>query len=188
MFILFYVSRGFIISVCHCGHRTLKTWDTRKQTLGTRMKRETVQITPVRCCIWWHDDVPCCACVFILWWWLKGQNCAPYLLHRNNKGPTCYSFWVLGNRISKIPFPGLTHFLWYMGSNCAIHSLRKPWNFTGPMSQRGPDRTSLWQVRFDSTLKATRASYRRDEEQQLTDYRNLLRQKRKKINKWRFYI
>lgn len=152
----------------------------RKQTLGTRMEWETVQITPVKFCIWWHDDLLCCACVFILWWWLKGQSCAPYLLNHNNKGPTCSSFWILGNRISKIPFPGLTHFLWYMGSNCAIHSLRKPWNFTGPMSQCGPTEAALWQVGFDSTLKARGSSYWPDAEQQLTHYRDLLRKKRKK--------
>lgn len=72
-----------------------------------------------------------------------------HLLNHKNKRPTCYSFGGLGNRISKIPFPRLTHFLWYMGSNCVIYSLRKPWNFTGPMSYLSTDSTGLGQVWFD---------------------------------------
>lgn len=41
----------------------------------------------------------------------------------------CFSFHGLGHWLSKIPFPGLTHYHCYMGSNGAIHSRRKPWNF-----------------------------------------------------------
>lgn len=48
------------------------------------------------------------------------------------------------------------------------------------MSQRGPDRTSLPQLRFDSTLQARGSSYRRDEEQQLTDDKSTAKEKEKK--------
>lgn len=54
-----------------------------------------------------------------------------YLLALSNNKPTCwcFSFHGLGHWLPKIPFPGLTHYHCYMGSNWAIHSKRKPRNF-----------------------------------------------------------
>lgn len=88
-------------------------------------------------CAQWHEVslAACLVCVFILWWWLKGQIlwlCWLTTHPPSNNRPTCwwYSFQGLGYWFSKIPFPELTHFLCYMGSNWAIHSRRrKPWNF-----------------------------------------------------------
>lgn len=127
-----------------------------------------------------HDDVPCCASHVGLYC-AGHQNKLCYIcLTTKTKGPPVTASGGPWKQDLQNPFSKAEDFLWYMGSNCVIYILIKPWNFTGPTSclstdSTDPDRSGLTlakserlplEARWRTTLCKLQETVVKDEKQQ----------------------